>query len=208
MPSGGLDSGRFVIGDRGLRELYVGAREVQGVWSTPAGGARTLVRETPDGVRVAVYFPDALIRQLEELPPQRGLDDRNVDAFATLVEELDHLLCIGERVRQQRPVSLFELELHANISKHLVLSRFLAGSRAALGPRRRVWLRWHLFHKRRHVDDDPRVRARYEDAARFAVKLLDALPALAISERLGALRRFHRASIGEKVRMIEVLAAA
>jgi hypothetical protein len=208
MPIGEVDSSRFVIGDVGLRALYAGTREVHGAWSAAGYGARTLVREAPDGVRVAVYFPDAMIRGLERDPPQRGLGESNVDAFATLVEELDHLLCLVERVREQRPVSLFELELHANVSKHLVLTRFLAGGRGTLDPRRRLWLRWHLFHKRRHVDDDPRVRGRYDDAARYAIRLLDVLPALTVGERLATLRRFHRDSGVGKVRLIESLAAS
>ena len=91
-------------------------------------GARTLVRETDEGLRASIYYPDRLIRVLEQHPPQHGLCDANVDAFATLVEELDHFLMIVARARSGRPLTLFELELHANVSKHLVLSRFLAGA--------------------------------------------------------------------------------
>ena len=62
-----------------------------------AAGARTLVRETREGLRACIYYPDGMIRRLELFPPQRGLGDENVDAFADLVEELDHLLLLAER---------------------------------------------------------------------------------------------------------------
>ena len=148
MSTGVREIGSFVIGDSGYRSLY-GAGSVP-EWSagSPDGeGARTLVRETEEGVRACIYYPDALIRQLESHPPQEGLLDENVDPFATLVEEVDHLLCIAERTLEARPLTMFELELHANVSKHLVLTRFLSGSGRALeAPAARV-AAWHLFHK-------------------------------------------------------------
>ena len=61
---------------------------------------------------------------------------------------------------------MFELELHANVSKHLVLARFLAGSgRAARSSAAaRAWLRWHLFHKgNAQRTTEPDVRARYRE---------------------------------------------
>ena len=160
------------------------------------------MRETHEGVRVCIYYPDGLIHRLELYPPQQGLGEENVEAFAALVEELDHLLLIAERSAQEREVTLFELELHANVSKHLVLSRFLAGDGSRLSERRRRWLRLHLFDMLRFTDADPEVRARYRDAARWAVRFIDALPEIQPSSRITTLRAFHRATIQEKVRLI------
>ena len=134
MRSGIADPGRFVIGDRGLRLFFSvpGDASIRQVVNSAPGsvrgqGARTLVRQTAEGIRACVYYPDDLIECLERFPPQRGVGEENVDAFATLVEELDHLLVLADRSRQHRPLTLFEMELHANVSKHLVLTRFLAG---------------------------------------------------------------------------------
>ncbi len=164
-----------------------------------------LVRETAEGLRACIYYPDALIERLERYPPQHGLHERNVDAFAALVEELDHLLLLAERTRHMREVSLFELELHANVSKHLVLSRFLAGQRRRLGQDRRAWLRHHLFAKAEYCDTDPRVRERYRRARRDAVKFLDGLQGRRPAQRLELLRRFHHEGASGKLRLIERL---
>lgn len=187
----------FVIGDRGY-----------GAMNGRAGhGARTLVRETADGVRAAIYFPDDLIRRLERYPPQRGIGDENVDEFATFVEEIDHLLVLADRQTEGRPSTLFELELHANVSKHLVLSRFLAGTgRPRLSPDERLWLRHHLFDKNRFCDEDSSVRSRYRDARRWALRLLDALPRFGMRHRIDALRAFHAASAAGKLELIGRLA--
>jgi len=200
------DIGRFVVGDAGYRTLYRHDEPVVS-GSGYGDGARTLVRETECGVRACIYYPDDLIATLERHPPHRGLHEENVDAFATLVEEVDHLLCIAERVRQERGVSLFELELHANVSKHLVLTRFLSGASRPLDGERRAWLRWHLFHKGSPADPDAAVCERYRDAIRWALRFLDTGSRLRPRERIDALRRFHAAGAAEKLELIRGLPA-
>lgn len=201
------DIGRFVIGDHGYRLLYANVRQTNSANTGAGEGARTLVRETENEVRVCIYYPDTLIRCLEVNPPDRGLRDSNVDAFATLVEELDHLLYIAERAREGRPLSLFEMELHANVSKHLVLARFLAGRRLRIGARRKLWLRYHQFDKAAFCDEDPAVRGRYRDAARWAIRFLAAIEALEPRRRIESLRAFHRVGAGAKLELIGRLTA-
>lgn len=205
METGLRDPASFVIGDRGLMRFYRSEEIRTVVSSRMPRGARTLVRETGEGMRASIYYPNALIRHLERFPPQYGVGDENVDEFAVLVEELDHLLLLAARSRQQREVSLLELELHANISKHLVLSRFLAGRSRRLGPRRRLWLRHRLFGGGRFREPLAEVRHRYRDAARLAVRFLDALTGIEPAERLRMLRRFHDAGAQRKIRLIESL---
>lgn len=195
------DLGRFVVGNAGYRRFYAG-REAMTRVDSESAQARTLVREVPGAMRACIYYPDELIETLERHPPQRGLGEENVDAFSILVEELDHLLLLVWRRRQGRAVSLFELELQANVTKHLVLARFLAGRRPRLAPEERAWLRHHLFEKGRFVDADPEIAERYRTAARGAVKFVDRLPARP-AEKLDALRRFHDAGAAEKLRQIE-----
>lgn len=196
-----LPIGRYVIGDLGLRRLYLDGTETVG--SEAGEGGRLLVRETGAGVRACIYFPDAMIRHLEAHPPQRRLNEENVDAFAVLVEEVDHLLVTAERAYQRRGVSLLELELQANVSKDLVLARFLAGRRTRLDADRRAWLRHHLFHKRDYCDGDDRVRRRYDEASRFALRFLRGLEHMPVSRRVSTLRSFHRAPLETKLTMID-----
>ena len=193
--------GSYVIGDAGLRLLYPNGEHA--VRSESGAGARLLVRDTGAGVRACIYYPDAMIRHLEQRPPQRRLDANNVDAFAVLVEELDHLLVTAERAHAGRGVSLLELEVQASVSKDLVLSRFLARGGRHLDSGRREWLRSHLFHARTYCDDDPEVRGRYEAASRLALKFLRSLEARPRARRVEILRRFHRASLAGKTEMSE-----
>jgi hypothetical protein len=193
--------GAYVIGDAGLRALYRGGGDEVG--SAAGDGARLLVRETGSGVRACIYYPDAMISRLEARPPQCGLDEDNVDAFAVLVEELDHLLVAAERASAGRGVSLLELEVQANVSKDLVLSRFLVPGGPRVDPGRRLWLRGHLFHARTYCDQDETVRTRYEDASRMALRFLESLERRPAGTRLETLRRFHRAPLSGKAEISE-----
>ena len=196
-----LPIGDYVIGDAGLRALYPkGERTVR---SDAGAGARLLVRDSGAGVRACIYYPDAMIRRLEDKPPQRGLDEDNVDAFAVLVEELDHLLVAAERAHAGRGVSLLELEVQANVSKDLVLSRFLARRGNRLDTDCRAWLRYHLFDARTYCDDDHEVRQRYGEASRLALRFLRSLDQVPVGRRVETLRRFHRASLAGKLELSE-----
>ena len=198
--SGIEDLGRFVVGNAGYRRFYAGREAVTRV-DAATEQARTLVRDTPGALRACIYYPDELIDTLERQPPQHGLSDGNVDAFLTLVEELDHFLLLVWRKQQGRSVTLLELEWQANVTKYLVLAYFLAAGRPRLRAAERAWLRHHLFEKGAFVDADPHVAERYRQAARCAVKFIDGLPGRARS-RLATLRRFHDANVVGKHELI------
>ena len=99
-------------------------------------------------------------------------------------------------------MTLFELELHANVSRHLVLTRFLAGRAKRLSCEERIWLRNRLFGAVQFCDEDRAVRERYRNAMRWAVQFIDGLSALGDRARIGLLRKFHTAPAAEKLRLI------
>lgn len=222
MTTGVTEIGRFVIGDEGYRRFYgegaAGGRATQqrqgrdalvagsGIGAGHAGpSARVLVHDGPGPIAAHIYYPDFLIRTLEERPPMRGLHEGNIDPFAIFVEELDHFLLVAERAGLRREVSLLELELHANVTKYLVCALFAgtgAGTRArgALSDEKRRWLVWHLFEKGTFADPQLDVRRRYEDAARYAVRFLSRLESeTSPIRRLALLRAFHNASARQKL---------
>lgn len=210
MSTGIEDIGPFVIGDEGYRLLYGGERQGSLHRARSAGsGARVLLRSEDGAVSACIYYPDSLIRTLEDRPPSRGVGDENIDAFATFIEELDHFLLVAERARLGRPVSLLELEMHANVTKYLVCALYLTAGKAdgrarrRLAPEVRLWLLWHLFEKHDFAEPDPQVQVRYEDASRFARRFLDVLDrAPDAPSRLSRLRAFHDATHQQKLALV------
>jgi hypothetical protein len=201
----GLDCGlrspaRFLIGDAGLRAVYarrpVRDREVAG-----AVNPMLLVRSA-DGVHhVRLYFPDRLISNLECNDPRRGLTDANLRDFGAFVEEVDHLLLVHARAEEGRDVPAVELELHANVTKMLVLSLFLA--RTLRVPRldadHRAALQHELLERGDYEPEAAALRQRYRDARHHAVRFLRLLGGSPRSRRPELLRRFSRVPLSEKL---------
>ncbi|HEV8200748.1 MAG TPA: hypothetical protein VGS03_12065 [Candidatus Polarisedimenticolia bacterium] len=192
------DVAPYLIGDAGLRAMARAGAETAG----EPGRPRLLLRPEGEGMRAVIYYPDALVTHLERHDPRRGLDDRNIDAFAMLVEELDHLLTVASRLASGRPLRLLELEMHALVTKYLVVLHLLGRltGRRRISEFHRAWTRHHLFEK--YADGGDAESVRYLEAARLAsryVRWLDRLTAVA---RHAELRRFHARPFAEQTRHI------
>ena len=198
LPSVIGDLAPFIVGDQGYRVFYAGP----GLESEVAG-ARILVRDIGNPLRVALYCPDSLVRHLETFNPFNGLGDVNIEAFAVLVEEIDHLLTLASRASESRPVSLLELEHHANITKYLAVMHFLGkqtGRRRVADPLRQ-WARHHLFE--RYSGKQGADEARYREAARLACRYLKILETLAPENRRAEILTFHRRTVPEILRLVQ-----
>ena len=190
------DIGPFLIGDKGYEILYGDGQHER------SSGARMMVREEHDSVRLAVYYPDALVRHLERFNPLIGLGDVNIDEFSVLIEELDHLLTLAGRVAEGRPVSLLELEHHANLTKYLVVLHLLGRQigRTRLPESLRLWARHHLFGKYSGEKSDS--AERYREAAGLADRHARLLDGMTVPERRSELCAFHRRSFSDTCRLL------
>ncbi len=205
MPAVIDDIAPFIIGDAGYLARYGGPEGPGAGVGAPGGsaleGARLLVREVGSSLRVSLYYPDALVRHLERFNPLAGVGDENIEAFAVLIEELDHLLTLASRAAEGRPVSLLELEHHANVTKYFVVLHFLGKQ---LGRRRvpeplRQWARYHVLE--RYAAGEGEEGTRYQDAARLAGKYVQYLESLPVGERPAELRAYQRRSFPETFRL-------
>lgn len=190
----------FIIGDAGYRALYGGTAADTG---NGAAGARLLVRQDGSTVRAAVYYPDAMVRHLEQHDPRNGVGDDNIEAFAALVEELDHLLALASRAAEGRSITLLELECHADVTKYLLVLHFLGKQtgRRRLSESHRCWARHHLFE--RYAREAGEEGARYRHAARLARRYVTRLDAMSVQQRHAELRALQRRPFAETQRILE-----
>ncbi len=190
------DIAPFIVGDAGYLARYAGAE------GPDAAGARLLVRDAAGTLRVALYYPDALVRHLEQFNPLAGVGDVNIEAFAILVEELDHLLTLASRAAEGRPVRLLELEHHANVTKYLVVLHFLGkqAGRRRVPEALRIWARHHLFE--RYVLGGGEGESRYRHAAALARKYVRCLESMPAEARPAELRAYQRRPFSETFRLL------
>src|SRR5262245_6823429 len=184
----------YLVGDHGYRVFYAG-REILQESTGDDEGPRTLVTWRGGPISLSIYYPDALVRHLEEVNPLKEISDRNVVAFSLLVEELDHLLMLAWCARHERKVRLLELEFHANVTKYFVLAHFLgrATRRLRLTSAQRQWIHHCLFWQVGEGLPEPQGH-RYRTAARLAMRFVRSLETLSALERVRVLRRFARQS--------------
>ena len=98
---------------RALERLYrVEPLDDVGNYVQPAheGREELIVRESVDGLEIAVHLP--------ELASAQGFD---TDGWCQLIEGVSHFVLLADRARDERTVSGLELELQAEIDKFAVL---------------------------------------------------------------------------------------
>jgi hypothetical protein len=170
-----------------------------------APGGRTFLRQAEGSLYVAIFYSGPLIAELEANDPRRALNERNIAALITFIEEIAHgvqatlLFLEGERAIESEAYAR-NLEAQARIDTYLVLSKFaqvLCGGRI---PREvGCWLRRQLFDASYRRFATPRLRARYRAAQRCALAFLRRLRRIPLAERPRVLREFRALSWSEKV---------
>ena len=178
----------------------------------PAG--RTFLRQAGDSLYVAIFYSRPVIAELEANDPRRALNERNISALITFIEEIAHgvqaalLLHEGEREIDSEAYAR-NLETQARIDTYLVLSKFahvLCGERGKIPRSVGAWLRRQLFDRSHRRFTSPRLRARYGAAQRCALGFLRHLRRLPVALRHDALREFRVLSWPAKLEFVRLRA--
>jgi hypothetical protein len=172
-----------------------------------------LVAEGGGELALSLYLDPQLLRRLTRADPLTCLHAGNVEDCLTALEGVSHFLYLAWNAGHDKPVSLLELEMQAEVDKfvavHLLLRRQSPG-RFPLELRR-------LLFERAHID--PRLSAAraamYREASRYAARFCQRLEAGLARDRsaaggarppaevLAELRRFYRLTTARKRAHIE-----
>ena len=172
----------------------------------PAG--RIFLRQTGDSLYVAIFYSRPVIAELEANDPRQSLNERNISALITFIEEIAHgvqaafLFEQGERAIDSEAYAR-NLETQARIDTYLVLSKFahmLCGGRIprAVGS----WLRRQLFDASYRRQATSHLRLRHGAAQRCALGFLRHLRRVPLARRPDALRAFRTLSWAEKLEFV------
>ena len=166
---------------------------------------KLLIHQDGENVDIALYLDSDLIKRLEENDPTEMLHNHNIHDFWLALEGISHFLYFTWNVGYERPVSLLELELQAEVDKFILAALLLEKQSNGYIPQ---GLHYHLFQ---NAGFDERLNqeelARYRDANYFAGKFC-----LHIKERflkprhyeplINELRRFYRLNHHNKIQAI------
>jgi len=163
-----------------------------------AAGGRTFLRQAGDSLYVAIFYARPVIEELEANDPRRALNERNLPALITFVEEIAHgvqaalLFQEGEREITSENYAR-NLETQARVDTYLVLSKFaqmICGNPIPRPVGR--WLQQQLFDSSYRSFATAQLRQRYKAAQKCAVEFLRYLRCVPLSYRAETLRKFRR----------------
>lgn len=168
-----------------------------------------LIAEGDDEAGVSLYLEQALVDRLGSNDPIEGLNERNLGDFWTAFEGVSHFTYYAYRAERDKPVTLLEMELQAEIDKFVATAMLFVRQSGALPGGLHSW----LFSATRfdpglsEAELERYARANHY-AARYCATLLPRLArgGFATDRRLQPeLRRFYRFTQPEKIGHIEAV---
>ena len=188
----------FLVTDARVAEaLDTGGRQVD---------EKLLIAEgDEDSAHVSLYLGLELLERLEQNDPSHRLDAENLADFWKALEGISHFVYYAWNADLNKPVTLLEMELQAEVDKFIATTLLLHRQ----GERCPVRLHHWLFElPKLDVQLNHPERIRYQDANHYAGKYCRQLVGRLSGGRIGAemtneLRRFYRFTQPAKIKHIE-----
>jgi hypothetical protein len=179
-----------------------------GVGDARASDEQLIVAEEGDTLSMALFIDAAVLERLEHRDPFAGLTQDNLADYLTVAEGVSHFVYVAWNTGFDKPVTLLELELQAEVDKYVLCSWLLRDQGGGRFPRE---LHRVLFERARVDPVAAAGRAGlYQTASHYAARFCRRVAALLERRRLGMtrdamaeLRRFYRWGNVRKLRHIE-----
>lgn len=169
---------------------------------------KLLVRQHTDGLDISLFLHQDILQNLRRDNPDQALHHGNFADFCTVTEGISHFVCLIWNARHDRCVSLFELELQAEVDKYVMAAALLADQLDGTLPRNLP----HVLFNKPGFDDqlDRNEYQRYRLANAYARhychnlhrSLLELGDSVLITREL---RRFYRLLHHKKLQHINML---
>ncbi len=167
-----------------------------------------IVAEDGDTLSMALYIDAEVLERLGRHDPFEGLTHENLADYLTAAEGVSHFVYVAWNTGHDKPVTLLELELQAEVDKYVLGAWLLRQQGAGRFPRE---LHRALFDRARV---DPVAAAGriglYQTASGYAARfckhvavLLEHKRSFVTRDLLAELRRFYRWGNARKLRHIE-----
>jgi hypothetical protein len=166
---------------------------------------KLLLLEDADGLCMSLFIDEALLERLAQDDPTDCLNEHNLADFCIALEGVSHFMYVAHRAGQDRPVTLLELELQAEVDKYVGVQTTLNSQGTCGAPHRLLRRMFEQVSFDRTLDDD--ARSRYRGANAYARRYCRHLerqfvgrsPVRFVSE----VRHFHALAQLEKLRHID-----
>ncbi|MGR8948878.1 MAG: hypothetical protein ACU84Q_12580 [Gammaproteobacteria bacterium] len=164
------------------------------------------VQESEGNLDISLFINEEIIEFLNNLAGSDNWTFRDIKDYLLALEGVSHFQYLIWNAERKKSVTLFELELQAEVDKYVLASMIIAEQRAGCIPKD---LHGYLFDTVSFGTDlTPPVATRYREANHYASKYCRALKSEFPWQHnqqdfLTEIRRFYRLPQNEKVRRIE-----
>jgi hypothetical protein len=168
-----------------------------------------LVRQEGEDVRIALFVDRCVLERLSWQDPLVALHAGNLADFWTALEGVSHFQYLTWNAGLDRPVSIHELEVQAEVDKYALTLFLLGAQQAGRFPQRLH----HWLFERARVDCTltRQKRELYASANRYAARFCRALEdrylrrgRVRCEALVRELRHFYRLTHAPKIRLIEI----
>ncbi len=176
------------------------AKAISGGDTLTNSGETLLMSADGDGLLLSLYLDDGILERLDSDNPVDALRTGQLDDLCKVIEGLSHFNYVAWRASCDRPVSLLELELQAEVDKFVSTMHW---ARAEQDTEMMNGLHGQLFDNPQfhdHLTDEQ--LERYRAASDYAANFCQGLRRRLVrggDETLFELRHFYRMSLGEKI---------
>ena len=164
------------------------------------------VQETEDNLDVSLFIDKEVIEFLINRSSVDNWDFNAIKGYLFALEGVSHFQYLIWNAERKKSVTLFELELQAEVDKYVLASIMIAKQRDGCIPKDLYGYLFDAVSFRTELT--PQVASRYRDANHYAAKYCRALKSEFPWQHnqqdfLTEIRRFYRLPQNEKVRRIE-----
>lgn len=192
-----------------VRDYVVTDKKMRAVLLAGAPGRlsdeQLIVVESDGGVDLALYLDRAMLDRLAAADPHDNLTGANLADFWTVLEGVSHFHYLAWNATFDKPVTLLELEMQAEVDKYVSTRMLLQEQPAARlgGPLLQRLFEDHGFDPRLDTEEMDRYQAASTLAGRYCAGLASRFPAAAFTpELLRELRTFYRLPQAAKIARI------
>jgi len=193
------DVAEFLMTDRAALAQLPAAR---------ASDEQLLVAEDGDTLSLGLFIDSAVLARLAQRDPYEALNGENLADYLTAAEGVSHFVYVAWNAGHDKPVTLLELELQAEIDKYVLAAALLREQGAGRFPRE---LHRALFERTRVDPVAAGSRAGlYHTASRYAARFCRRIASRlqdsarsASRDLVAELRRFYRLGNARKLAFIE-----
>jgi hypothetical protein len=164
------------------------------------------VLETQDDIDISLFLNATVVEMISQRDPHEPLGFDSLQHYLLALEGVSHFQYVVWNAERKKSITLFELELQAEVDKYILVSMALANQRNGKLPKD---LYGYLFDTVQYRQElTPILTHRYGEANHYAGKYCRSLKSEFPEQHqqqdfLTEVRRFYRLTQNEKVRRIE-----